>query len=52
MVEKYSEQQLDGQYIDLHFCVETQDHRFIDLGSESIDYYRFILDPDWMPTES
>ncbi|MBQ2504597.1 MAG: hypothetical protein II528_09740, partial [Lachnospiraceae bacterium] len=40
-------QQLAGQYIDLHFSVETQDHRFIDLGSESIDYYRFILDPNW-----
>lgn len=40
-------QQLAGQYIDLHFSVETPGHRFVDLGSESIDYYRFILDPDW-----
>lgn len=45
--EKYTREQLEGQYIDLHFSVETLDHRFIDLGSESIDYYRFILDPDW-----
>lgn len=43
----YTADQLKGQYIDLHFCVETPDHRFVDLGSESIDYYRFILDPDW-----
>ena len=28
--------------------VETQDGRYIDLGSESIDYYRFILDSNWM----
>ena len=41
------QRQLKGQYIDLHFCVETTDNRYIDLGSESIDYYRFILDPDW-----
>lgn len=46
--EKYTDQQLEGQYIDLHFSVETQDGRYIDLGSESIDYYRFILDSNWM----
>ena len=40
-------EQLAGQYIDLYFSVETPDHRFVDLGSESIDFYRFILDPDW-----
>lgn len=39
--------QLKGQYIDLHFCVKVGDDLYIDLGSESIDYYRFILDPDW-----
>ena len=47
--DKYSAQQLEGQYIDLHFSVETQDGQFIDLGSESIDYYRFILDSNWKP---
>ena len=47
--KNYTDAQLEGQYIDLHFSVETQDGRFIDLGSESIDYYRFILDPDWEP---
>ena len=46
--KKYTDQQLEGQYIDLHFSVETQDGRYIDLGSESIDYYRFILDSNWM----
>ena len=49
--DKYSAQQLEGQYIDLHFSVETQDGQFIDLGSESIDYYRFILDSHWMPSQ-
>ena len=43
----YSDEELEGNYIDLHFCVETQDGKFIDLGSESIDYYRFILKKDW-----
>jgi len=27
--------------------VETLDGRFVDLGSESIDYYRFILSSSW-----
>lgn len=44
----YSDEDLDGLYMDLHFCVETPvDHQFVDLGSESIDYYRFILDSKW-----
>ena len=42
----YAEDYLDGQYIDLHFYVDYQG-REIDLGSESIDYYRFILDKNW-----
>ena len=50
--QDYTDQQLQGQYIDLHFSVETPDHRFIDLGSESIDYYRFILDQNWMQPAS
>lgn len=43
----YSDTELEGNYIDLHFCVETQDGWLIDLGSESIDYYRFILKKEW-----
>lgn len=43
----YTDEQLEGNYIDLHFVVETTDHRFIDLGSESIDYYRFVLTKNW-----
>lgn len=39
--------QLEGNYIDLHFIVETTDHRYNDLSSESIDYYRFILTKNW-----
>lgn len=45
--DKYSDQQLNGQYIDLHFCVETREGIYVDLGSESIDSYRFRLDPLW-----
>ena len=43
----YPDEQLEGNYIDLHFSVETLDGRFVDLGSESIDYYRFILSSSW-----
>lgn len=43
----YTDEQLEGNYMDLHFSVETTDGRFIDLGSESIDYYRFILSSTW-----
>lgn len=44
----YLDKDLEGLYMDLHFCVETPiDHQFVDLGSESIDYYRFILDSHW-----
>ena len=43
----YTPEQLEGNHIDLHFSVETTDGRFIDLGSESIDYYRFILSSAW-----
>ena len=45
--DRYTDAQLEGNYIDLRFAVETPDHRFVDLGSESIDYYRFILTSDW-----
>lgn len=43
----YTDEQLEGNYVDLHFSVETLDGRFVDLGSESIDYYRFILSSSW-----
>ena len=44
----YSDAQLEGQYIDLHFSVEIgSNDRWIDLGSESLDYYRFILKKQW-----
>ena len=43
----HSDEALEGNCIDLHFYVETLDGREIDLGSESIDYYRFILSKDW-----
>ena len=51
---KHTDDALEGNYIDLHFYVKTVDGREIDLGSESIDYYRFILSKDWnkpKPTE-
>lgn len=44
----YSAEELEGNYIDLHFCVEIgNNERWIDLDSESIDYYRIILKQDW-----
>lgn len=45
--EAGTDAQLEGNYIDLHFSVETPGGQFIDLGSESIDYYRFILSSSW-----
>ena len=40
--------ELEGNYIDLHFCVEIGDsERWIDLDTESIDYYRIILKQNW-----
>ena len=47
LAKGYPDHQLEGNYIDLHFCVETPDHQFVDLGSESIDHYRFILKQHW-----
>ncbi|MCR5709759.1 MAG: hypothetical protein K6G79_04685 [Bacteroidales bacterium] len=45
---QYSDEQLEGNYIDLHLCVEIGEGlRFIDLGSESLDHYRFILKKNW-----
>lgn len=44
----YTDPELEGNYIDLHFCVEIGDNeRWIDLDSESIDYYRIILKKNW-----
>lgn len=43
----YTDAQLEGNYIDLHFIVETTDGQFIDLSSESLDLYRFILAENW-----
>ena len=45
--EGHTDAQLEGNYVDLHFAVETPDGRYVDLGSESIDYYRFILSSSW-----
>ena len=45
--ENHRDDALEGNCIDLHFYVTTTDGREIDLGSESIDYYRFILSQDW-----
>lgn len=44
----HSAAELEGNYIDLHFCVEIGDNeRWIDLDTESIDYYRIILKQNW-----
>lgn len=46
----HSDTELEGNYIDLHFCVEIQEGGktcWVDLDSESIDYYRLILEKNW-----
>lgn len=44
----HTDAELEGNYIDLHFCVEIGDNQqWIDLDSESIDYYRIILKKNW-----
>ena len=44
----YTDTELEGNYIDLHFCVEIGDNeRWIDLDTESIDLYRIILKKNW-----
>ena len=44
----HTDTELEGNYIDLHFCVEIGDNeRWIDLDTESIDYYRIILKKNW-----
>lgn len=44
----HTDAELEGNYIDLHFCVEIGDNeRWIDLDTESIDYYRIILKQNW-----
>ena len=40
--------ELEGNYIDLHFCVEIDNEHWIDLDSESIDHYRIFLKQDWV----
>lgn len=44
----HTEEELEGNYLDLHFCIEIGNgERWIDLDSESIDFYRIILKKDW-----
>lgn len=44
----HTDAELEGNYIDLHFCVEIgNNERWIDLDTESIDYYRIILKKNW-----
>lgn len=46
----HTDEELEGNYLDLHFCVKVKigdDERWIDLDSESIDYYRIILKKNW-----
>ena len=45
---EHSDEELEGNFIDLHFCVEIgNNERWIDLDSESIDHYRIILKKNW-----
>lgn len=46
----HTKAELEGNYLDLHFCVEIVEEgnvRWVDLDSESIDFYRIILKEDW-----
>lgn len=46
----HTDAELEGNYIDLHFCVEIVDGenvRWVDLDSESIDFYRIYLKTNW-----
>ncbi len=44
----HTDAELEGNFIDLHFCVEIGDNeRWIDLDTESIDLYRIILKKNW-----
>lgn len=44
----YTDEQLEGNYVELHFCVEIGDDlRWVDVDSESIDLYRIILKKNW-----
>lgn len=40
--------ELEGHFIDLHFAVEIgDDQQWVEIGSESLDYYRFVLSKHW-----
>ena len=42
------DKELEGHFIDLHFAVEIgDDQQWIEIGSESLDYYRFVLSKHW-----
>lgn len=44
---------LEGNYIDIHFCVEIGDNeKWIDLDSESRDFYRIYLKRNWEDWEN
>ena len=45
--KNYTDEELEGNYIDLHFCVEYPQNHFTDISSESRDLYRFILKKNW-----
>lgn len=49
----HTDAELEGNYIDIHFCVEIgNNERWIDLDSESIDYYRIYLKKNWQDWEN
>jgi hypothetical protein len=47
--------ELEGQYIDIHFCVQIgsgDNSRWVDLDSESRDFYRIYLKQNWEDWEN
>lgn len=51
----HTDAELEGQYVDIHFCVQIgsgDNSRWVDLDSESRDFYRIYLKQDWIHWET
>lgn len=51
----HTDAELEGQYVDIHFCVQIgsgDNSRWVDLDSESRDFYRIYLKQDWVNWET
>ena len=51
----HTDAELEGQYVDIHFCVQIgsgDNSRWVDLDSESRDFYRIYLKQNWEDWEN